>query len=127
MKETPLCINFQRFGGYLLAPDEVVLFEWFLFKQNCFGVHRSFHYSKPRIEADTRIGRRRQEAIIEKFQKMGFLMCVNIHDSQKGSLTRNFRIDYNVLSKDEVLTQIIDKDSVLYASCKKYIESVCPF
>ena len=31
--EAPMCINVVRLRDYLLAPDEVVLFDWLLVKQ----------------------------------------------------------------------------------------------
>ena len=127
MSDVPFCLNFSRFADYLLAPDEVVLFEWLLFKQYYFGVRSYFHYSKPRIEADTRIGRRRQEAIIKKFEDMGFLHCITMHDNKKGSLTRNFKIDYGVLANENVLSQIVNEESFLFGDYQKYFSEVCPF
>lgn len=33
-KNCPLCVNIQRLELYLLAPDEVIFFDWLVIKQS---------------------------------------------------------------------------------------------
>lgn len=127
MKDIPFCLNLTRFEKYLLSPDEVVLFEWLLTKQYYFNVHSFFHYSSARIEEETRIGRRRQEAIIKKFKGLGFLEIEKLVKSNGNSITNHFRIDFNSLQTDEVLANIVDKESMLFVDYQKYFKKICPF
>lgn len=127
MKDLPFATNFQRFSMYMLAPDEIVLFEWFLSKQYYFGVHSHFHYSKPRIEADTKISRRRLEAIIKKFEGLGVLEKILEVKRDGCSMTNHYKVDFEALMKDDVLSRIVEKDSVLFTDYKKYFDKVCPF
>ena len=66
--EAPMCINVVRLQDYLLAPDEVVLFDWLLVKQAYVFNYKPFYYSQRRIEKETRIGRRRFETILRTFK-----------------------------------------------------------
>lgn len=127
MNETPLCINFQRYSSYLLSPDEVILFERLLFKQLSFG-SKPFYYTGETIESETRIRRRRVEAILYKFEEMGFLDCSKMVKKNGSSKAKHFIIYFNVLLDDSVLSQIIDKESEYYKTFKTYIsEIVFPF
>lgn len=127
MKETPLCINFQRFSGYILAPDEVVLFEKLLFKQYNFGGN-CFYYTGEAIENETRIKRRRVDAILCKFEELGFLDCTKMVKKNGSSKAKHFKINYDVLLDDNVLSQIIDHESDYYKTFKEFIkEIVRPF
>lgn len=127
MNETPLCVNFQRFSSYILAPDEVVLFERLLFKQLNFG-SKPFYYTGEAIESETRIRRRRVEAILSKFEGMGFLDCSKMVKKNGSSRAKHFIIDFDVLLDDNILSQIIDGESEYYKTFKTYIKDyVYPF
>ena len=51
--EAPMCINVVRLRDYLLAPDEVVLFDWLLVKQAYVFHFKPFYYSQRRVESET--------------------------------------------------------------------------
>lgn len=111
----------------MLEPDEVVLFERLLFKQLNFG-SQPFYYTGEAIESETRIKRRRYEAILYKFQEMGFLDCSKMVKKNGSSKAKHFIIYFDVLLKDSVLSQIIDNESEYYKTFKAFIkELVCPF
>lgn len=125
--ELPFCVNFKKCEAYLLPPDEMVLFEWLLFKQNSFGVGNSFYYTRKRIESDTKINRRRQDAIFAKFEGMGFLKRELQIKSGKNSATYHFRIEYEILKNDNVLSQILDIETFVYIDMQRYLEKCAPF
>ena len=72
--DKPYCTNIINAQHYKLKPDEMLFFEWLLVKYEAFGC-KEFYYSLARIEKETRIARRRHEAIIKKFSEMQFLAC----------------------------------------------------
>lgn len=127
MNKTPLAINFSRFQAYRLAPDEVVLFEKLLFKQYNFGGN-CFYYTGEAIESETRIKRRRVEAILYKFEELGFLDCVKIVKRNGSSKAKHFKVNFEILLEEDVLSEIIDKESDYYKEFREFIhEYVHPF
>ncbi len=119
--EIPLCLNVIRLQSYLLAPDEAILFDWFIVKQVSFK-YQDFHYSQARIEAETRIKRTRQNVIINLFKDMGFLTS----QVRENKITRGrvsyFKVDFEVLADKDVLSEIIDADKPLYKAFVKYLK-----
>ena len=119
--EIPLCTNIIRLQSYLLAPDEVILFDWFIVKQIAFK-YIDFHYSQSRIEEETRIKRVRQDAIIKRFTEWGFLMPeVRINRVTRGKV-RFFRVDFGVLAQTEVLCRVIDNNKELFKDYLRFMQ-----
>ena len=110
----PITINITRLSCYNLSPDEVVLLEFLLFKQNYFGAFSWFYYSQRRMITELKIKRSRLEKILSTFKDMGFLnVRIGLSTSTNNSMSY-FMVDFSILSKDSVLSQIIDKDSYFY-------------
>ena len=42
-KHCPLCVNIQRLATYLLADDEVILFDWLTIKQSLIFGYKPFY------------------------------------------------------------------------------------
>ena len=95
--EIPLCINVIRLQSYLLAPDEVILFDWFVVKQVAFK-YQDFHYSQARIEEETRIKRTRQNMIISLFKEMGFLTSQVRENKETRGRVSYFKVDFEILA-----------------------------
>ena len=119
--EIPLCTNIIRLQSYLLSPDEVVSFDWFVVKQIAFK-YKDFHYSQPRIEKETRIKRTRQDVIIKHFCELGFLTT----EVRKGSAylggVRYFRLCFEALAKPEVLKVVIDQDHPSFQTFVRFMK-----
>ena len=124
MNKTPLAINFSRFQAYRLAPDEVALFEFLLFKQSYYGIGMYFYYSKNKIEEELKIGRRRLKAIIEMFEEIGILYSVVEQEGTTNNKTTYFKIDFDRLDEDRFLLNILDCKSDFYVEFKKWVKSV---
>ena len=92
--EAPMCINVVRLRDYLLAPDEVVLFDWLLVKQAYVFHFKPFYYSQRRVESETRIARRRFETMVRQFKDQGWLWSeVRQKGPEQGSV-RHYAVDY---------------------------------
>ena len=119
--EIPLCTNIIRLQSYLIAPDEVILFDWLVVKQVSFKF-QDFHYSQARIEEETRIKRTRQEQIISHFTSLGFLSAeVGVNKETRGRV-RYFKVDFEVLTNNNVLNQIINEKEPLFGNFIKYMK-----
>lgn len=119
--EMPLCTNILRLQSYLLSPDEVVLFDWFIVKQISFR-YKDFHYSQSRIEEETRIKRSRQDAIMKQFCSLGFLKPeVRVNKVTRGKV-KYFNVDFNVLSNANILSQVIDQNQPLFKDYLFFLE-----
>ncbi len=55
---------------------------------------------------------------------MGFLKTEIREEGKTNNVVTYFRIDFDVLAKDNVLNQIIDNDSELYNDFKKWLKSI---
>lgn len=119
----PLAINLNKLSMYSLAPDEVVLFEWLLFKQSYFGAGYFFYYSRKKIEEATRIKRRRIEAITKMFEDMGFLKTELGVERVTNNQVLYYKVDFKILAKDDCLSSIVDKDSILYKDLKEWLKT----
>lgn len=108
---------------YSLAPDEVVLLEWFLFKQNYFGAGYFFYYSRKKIEEATRIKRRRIEAITKMFEDMGFLKTALGFEKVTNNQVLYYKVDFKILAEDSCLCRIVDKESILYKELKGWLNT----
>lgn len=124
MNKTPLAINFGRFQAYRLAPDEVALFEFLLFKQCHFDPYSYFYHSQRRLISDLKIKRSRLEKIIDTFEQMGFLKTEVREEGKTNNQVTYFMVDFGILEKDGILSQIIEKDSELYNDYKKWFKNV---
>ena len=122
--EAPMCINVVRLQDYLLAPDEVVLFDWLLVKQAYVFNYKPFYYSQRRIEKETRIGRRRFETILRTFKDQGWLWSEVMHKGPEQGQVRHYAVDYRRLS--EHLDQIVRYGSATYEIYKTYLAQVAP-
>lgn len=123
--EIPLCTNIIRLQSYLLAPDEVILFDWFVVKQVSFKFNE-FHYSQARIEEETRIKRTRQNVIINKFKEMGFLFSQVRENKETRGRVNYFKVNFDILADKDVLSEIIsEKDSIFksFIQYMKYLSS----
>lgn len=119
--EIPLCTNIMRLQSYLLPPDEVVLFDWFVVKQVSFK-YKEFHYSQKRIEEETRIKRTRLEIIIMKFETLGFLKSDVRENKDTRGRVRYFKIYFELLSDSDVLSEIINPGSSIFKNFIKYMK-----
>lgn len=118
--EVPLCCNILRLQSYLLAPDELILFDWLVVKQISFR-YKPFHYSQMRVEDETRIKRTRQEAIIAKFKEWGIIQVeVRQNEVTKGQV-RYFSVLFKQLSDNSVLGKIISPTALLYINFRQYL------
>ena len=104
----PLCVNIKRLATYLLADDEVILFDWLTIKQSLIFGYKPFYYSLERIEKETRLKRRRIERVIKRFCAMGMLQVETYNKTDSPGRTRYFRMDFNGVV--EKLPEIIDQD-----------------
>lgn len=120
LPDIPLCCNILRLQSYLLAPDELILFDWLVVKQISFR-YKPFHYSQMRVEDETRIKRTRQEAIIAKFKEWGIIdVEVRQNEVTKGQV-RYFSVLFNQLSDNSVLEKIISPTALLYIDFRQYL------
>lgn len=119
--EIPLCINVIRLQSYLLAPDEVILFDWFVVKQVAFK-YQDFHYSQARIEEETRIKRTRQNVIINLFKEMGFLTSQVRENKETRGRVSYFKVDFEILANKDILSEIIDTNKALFKDFLKYMK-----
>ena len=119
----PLAINLNKLSMYSLAPDEVVFFEWLLFKQSYFGASYFFYYSRRKIEEVTRIKRARLESIVKMFEDMGFLKTKLGFETVSNNQALYYNVDFKILAKDDCLCRIVDKDSVLYKDLKAWLKT----
>ena len=115
----PTAVNILRLRDYVLPPDGVVLFDWFVVKQACFR-SGSFHYSQARIQAETRIARHRQDSLITQFCEWDFLVVFVNFNPATGGRVRFFSLDYAALADPGVLTHVVRKDSDLFAHYLNY-------
>ena len=98
--------NILRLQYYLLAPDEIIFFDWLVVKQISFK-YVQFSYSEKRIEEETHIKRSRQEKIEEKFTQLGFLETEVKLNKRISSHVRYFYVNLTTLYKLDILSSII--------------------
>ena len=117
----PLCTNVLRVHDYLLSPDELIIFDSLVVKAISFHYKR-FFYSQKRIEKETRVKRTRYEAIIKKFEEMGFLQTyVDKMPNSEGQI-RYFYVNFQKLTEEEVLTKLVREKSTLFGAMRAYME-----
>ena len=102
-----LPIFLKTYNAYLLSPDECVLLSWFCMKQKANG-YTPFYCGRERIEQETRIKRRAQEAIIKKLRDTGILRYFEKNVSV--GRVRMYEIDFGVLEKS--ISLIVDMNHV---------------
>ena len=117
----PLCTNVLRVHDYLLTPDELIIFDSLVVKAISFHYKR-FFYSQKRIEKETRVKRTRYEAIIKKFEEMGFLQTyVDKMPNSEGQI-RYFYVNFPKLAEEEVLVKLVREKSTLFGAMRAYME-----
>jgi len=118
--DMPLAINFIRLKSYLLSPDEAVLFDMMIIKASSFE-YKPFYYSQRRIEDEIRIKRRRQDKIISYFEDLGIIHS-EVKENATGGKVRYFSVNFNALSNEKILSEIIDRNSDLFNKVHQYIK-----
>lgn len=121
-KHCPLCVNIQRLATYLLADDEVILFDWLTIKQSLIFNYKPFYYSLERIERETRLKRRRIERVIKRFCAMGMLQIETCQKSDSPGRVRYFRMDFKGVV--EKLPEIIDQDKETAEEFCRYFKAL---
>lgn len=116
----PLATNVLRLHDYLLAPDEVVLFDALLVKAISFH-YKNFYYSQQRIEREMRIKRTRFEKIIRLYKEMGWLTTYIDKIPETDGQIRYFYVDFARLARPEVLGKVVREGSGLYADMQAYL------
>lgn len=104
----PLCVNIQRLKDYLLAPDEVMFFDWLIIKQRYFK-YKPFFYQAERILKETRIKRRSLERIVKRFSAMEILVASVCGKPNGVGATMYYYVDFTKII--DRLSEIIDADS----------------
>ncbi len=101
--------------NYLLkSNDERMMFDWLVLKQHDFGLAKSFRHSVPQIQEETKIARYSQEKITQRFVDMGFLTVGKVY--HQNNPYRSFFVDFSVLSKPELLGQLVKPGTDTYNS-----------
>lgn len=122
----PLCTNILRLGAYLLAPDEVIFFDWLTMKQVSFGEKYGydtwFYYSYDRILSETRIKRTRLEVMIKRFQGMGILNVETRAKPNEVGRTRFFRMAFDGVKQK--LPEIIDQGNDAARAFREYFSAL---
>lgn len=121
-KHCPLCVNIQRLGHYLLADDEIIMFDWLTIKQSLVFGYKPFYYSLERIERETRLKRRRIERVIKLFCAMNILRVSTCQKSDSQGRVRYFRMDFKGVV--ERLHEIIDQESEAASSFERYFKAL---
>lgn len=121
-KHCPLCVNIQRLATYLLADDEVILFDWLTIKQSLIFGYNPFYYSLERIERETRLKRRRIERVIKRFCAMGMLWVETCQKSDSPGRVRYFWMNFNGVVQR--LPEIIDQESDAANSFNRYFKAL---
>lgn len=118
----PLSVNIQRLEAYLLAPDEVILFDWLVIKQSAVFKYKWFYYSHERIKEETRIKRNCFERIIKRFCAMGILLTETRPKPNEQGRARFFRVEFAEISRK--LNEIIDKNNAMHKTFKTYFAAL---
>lgn len=121
-KHCPLCVNIQRLATYLLADDEVILFDWLTIKQSLIFGYKPFYYSLERIEKETRLKRRRIERVIKRFCAMGMLQTETCQKSDSPGRVRYFRMNFQRVV--EKLPEIIDQERDTASEFNRYFKAL---
>lgn len=121
-KHCPLCVNIQRLATYLLADDEVILFDWLTIKQSLIFGYKPFYYSLERIEKETRLKRRRIERVIKRFCAMGMLRVETCQKSDSPGRVRYFKMDFKGVV--EKLPEIIDQEKEIAEEFYRYFKAL---
>ena len=104
-----------------VTPDELIIFDSLVVKAISFHYKR-FFYSQKRIEKETRVKRTRYEAIIKKFEEMGFLQTyVDKMPNSEGQI-RYFYVNFPKLAEEEVLGKLVREKSTLFGAMRAYME-----
>lgn len=116
----PLCTNVLRMHDYLLAPDEIAIFDSLVIKAISFR-YKPFFYSQKRMEKETRVKRTRYEAIIKKFENWEIIQTyVDRMPNTEGQI-RYFYVDFHKLSQPEILAHIVNETSTLFLLTQEYM------
>lgn len=92
--------------------DERTLFDWLVIKQHDFGLGKPFLHSVAQIQNATLTTKYLQKQVFAKYVGMGFLELGK--ETYLNNPYRTFFVKFDVLSKPEVLGQIIEPGSETY-------------
>lgn len=120
----PLSLNFNRFSSYLLELDEIVFFEWLVFKQISFGIGNPFYHSKQKIEEETKLARRRQEACVKLFERLGFLETELRYNKCAGANVKFYSVDFKALQNRAILSKIVDMNSPNFKAFLEFFKDI---
>ena len=115
---------------YLLEATELDLFEEFCIQQEIAMQHMEadFVYSLSVALKELNLKRRSYNAVVNKFLFIGFLTCEDrVKDKNGGGKFRYFKVDFSLLAKDTILSQILRKDTKedsYYQQMKSYFREI---
>jgi hypothetical protein len=104
---------------YLLSLQEGMMFDWLVVKQEAFGVGKPFRASISQVQKATRLSRRQQDNAIKHFTELKFLKVTSSY--YNNNPYRTYYIDFAVLGKPEVLSEIIANDSETFREFSQWI------
>ena len=107
---------------YLLPIEERMMFDWLVVKQEDFGLNKPFRHSIPQVQEATGIPRYSQEKSIKHFVKLGFLKIGT--ETYMNNTYRSYFVDFSILSKPEVLSNIIRHDTETFEDFMKWIKEL---
>ena len=119
--ENPLATNILKFQNYFLAPDEFILFEWFIVKSIYNFGYSEFYQSQEKIETETRIKRRRQEHIITSFESLG-IIDTQVRKNNIGGRVKYFSVNFSKLCNKDILSEIINPESELFTKFMQFFK-----
>ena len=118
----PLCTNIKRLEAYLLAPDEVIFFDWLTIKQSAIFGYKTFYYPFHRIHKETRIKRCSLDRIIKRFEAIGILTTETRQKPNEVGRTKYYRMNFAEVVKR--LPEIIDCNHESAKSFKAYFNAL---
>lgn len=98
--------------------DERTLFDWLVLKQYDFGLGKPFLHSVVQVQEATLTTKHLQKQIFGKFVSMGFLTLGM--ERYLNNPYRTFFVDFSVLAKPQILSQIIEPGSDTYNNLISY-------
>ena len=103
---------------YKLSNDERTMFDWLVVKQEDFGLGKPFRHSFSQVEKEIHISKFMQQKIIKHFEDLGFLKkTITYFDNNRFN---TFLVDFTILTKPEVLGEIVNAESKTYSEFKKW-------
>lgn len=101
------CLNVLRYESYKLDPAEAVFLDWAIVNTKYFNFKEFYHTAKV-VEKELRIGVSKQNAIIKKFEAMGFFKHIIKPNFNGMGKKRYIYVDFHALAEKKVLELLID-------------------